>query len=143
MENKYLIMNKLRLFGIIFLLLIIILGISIIIINRSDSIANLYKLREKYPLLKEQGDILSLSGVVTKKDFSNNLYSRGTYLIDLTDGTKFALYGTTRNYLYESSDLTNFLYIGDSIYKPYSSDSIFIYRGDQKYYFILGKMINR
>lgn len=133
-------MNKIKLLGIVFLLFAIILSI---IINKSDSTTNLYKRREEYPLLKEQGDILSLSGVVTKKDFNNNLYSRGTYLIDLTDGTKFALYGATRNYLYENSDLIDFLQLSDSIYKSSSSDSIFIYRGSLKYYFILGKMINK
>lgn len=136
-------MNKFRILGIILLAIILCISISIIIINKSNSIAYSSSLKERYPLLKEQGDILSLSGVVTKKDFSNSTYSRGTYLIDLTDGTKFALYGATRNYLYENNDLMDFLHIGDSIYKSPHNDSIFVYRNDREYYFILARIINK
>lgn len=135
-------MNKLKTLGITSLLLAIILCISIII-NRSNSKIDPYSLRDRYPLLKEHGDILSLSGVVTKKDFNNSVYSRGTYLIDLANGTKFALYGATRNYLYENNDLMDFLHIGDSINKSLKNDTIFVYRNNREYYFILARIINR
>lgn len=49
---------------------------------------------------------------------------------------------SSRNYDYEPYDLENFVQGGDSIYKPSSSDTLYIYRGDKKYFFIINKDIN-
>ena len=42
------------------------------------------------------------------------------------------------NYELSPVELMNFLHLGDSIYKPLNSDSLFIYRTNEKYLFVLG-----
>ncbi|WP_156032878.1 hypothetical protein [Prevotella sp. 10(H)] len=66
----------------------------------------------------------------------------GTTLFHLSDGQKVSISSLTRNYEFCNCDIESFLHIGDSIYKPRSSDSIYVYRGDRIYYFILGQEIN-
>lgn len=100
------------------------------------------KIVQEYPIIDKDFS-LNIAGVVLKKIFDNSSYSRGIYLIELSDSIKFALYGGTRNYLYNVNDLSFFLQINDSINKSIQNDSIFVYRNKKEYYFILGEMINK
>lgn len=80
-----------------------------------------------------RGRILSKSG---SKGYT------GRNLLQLTDNVKLSISGGTRNYLYSGQDLAFFMKVGDSIFKPLGSDSLYIIRNNRTYYFILGKMIN-
>ncbi len=44
------------------------------------------------------------------------------------------------NYDLDPNHLSEFLHVGDSIYKPIHTDSLFIYRNDKEYIFILGNL---
>lgn len=86
----------------------------------------------------------TINGNVLKKELSVNRYAKGAFLIELSNGIKIALAGGTINYLYGNQfDLMSFVEIGDSISKSGNSDSIFIYRNNIKYYFILGEILNK
>lgn len=52
------------------------------------------------------------------------------------------LYGS-KNFDLSPSDLFDFLKINDSIVKPPNSLELYIYRGNEKYYFKLGEYINK
>jgi len=54
---------------------------------------------------------------------------------------KYALTVTT-NYNYNPSDLEEFVRGGDSIYKPSSSDTLYIFRKEKKIFFIINEEIN-
>lgn len=66
----------------------------------------------------------------------------GLTLIHLTNNGKLSISGSTRNYFYSKQNLGYFIQVGDSIFKPLGSDSVYIIRNNKKYYFILGKIIN-
>lgn len=48
----------------------------------------------------------------------------------------------TANYNYNPSDLEEFVRGGDSIYKPSSSDTLYIFRKGKRFYFIINEEIN-
>ena len=58
----------------------------------------------------------------------------------LKDGRKVFIFDSD-NLNYEPYALNKFLKKGDSIVKPPYSDTLFIYRDKEKYFFILGKRI--
>ena len=66
----------------------------------------------------------------------------GRKLLTLSANIKFSYSGLTRNYDVTNADFGPFLQLGDSIYKPPYSDSIFVYRSNTEYFFILGKYIS-
>lgn len=57
----------------------------------------------------------------------------------ILDSSSFVLVNSS-NYAYDCPELYNFLQIGDSIVKPKYTDSLFIYRNNQEYFFILGDL---
>lgn len=69
-------------------------------------------------------------------------YWKGTRIFELSNGEKLSTSSSTRNYEYGNGELMFFLQVGDSIYKPVNTDSIFIYRENKTYYFRLGADIN-
>jgi hypothetical protein len=98
---------------------------------------------DKYPRLSKNDTTMNINGIVSKAELSLNLYYKGSFMIELSNSTCFSLYGATRNYLYNIPDLMDFINLNDSISKSSESDSIFVYRNNQEYYFILGKIINK
>lgn len=70
-------------------------------------------------------------------------YWTGTVIFQLSNGEKFSTSSSTRNYKYGGVEMMFFLQVGDSIFKPAHTDSIFIYRGNKEYYFRLGMDINQ
>ncbi|GAB6013083.1 hypothetical protein [Viscerimonas tarda] len=126
---------------VIFILGLIIVPIHFIEQDRIDAKKEAETKKEEYPLLDYVKDSIGLNGVVTM----NSFYSRGykSHHIELSNGTKFALWGGTINYLYEPFGLSYFLQVNDSIYKPTHTDSVYVYRDGKEYYFILGKIINK
>ncbi|HMM04298.1 hypothetical protein [Dysgonomonas sp.] len=135
-------------YGILIIPLILILLFFLAFYNLSkdqqNSRSEAKEQIEDYPLLKDIKVNTEINGIISAKELSLNIYNKGSYLIDLADVTKFALYGTSRNYKYEPEpDLNRFVKVGDSISSQVKSDSIFVYRDNQKYYFIFGKIINK
>ncbi|MEI6349322.1 MAG: hypothetical protein WCP69_15355 [Bacteroidota bacterium] len=49
----------------------------------------------------------------------------------------------SRNYDYSPEFIDEFIINGDSIYKPKNSDTLYVFRDNNKYFFILGKFINK
>ena len=87
-----------------------------------------------YPLITYQSD---LKGEISKKRVN-----RGGTMAEFKNGQKFSL-PSSDNLNYDPYFIGNFINRGDSIVKPTFSDSIFIYRNNSKYYFLLGKRIEK
>lgn len=92
----------------------------------------------KYPSLNKMD--VEIRGQVKVKKLSKGW--SGTYAIDLSNNTSFSLSGVTinRNYKYKYRDLMD-IAVGDSIWKPKLSDTVYVYRNNTKYFYILGKII--
>lgn len=60
----------------------------------------------------------------------------------LKDGKKIFFFDSD-NYSYTPYALNKFLEVGDSIVKNEQSDTLYIYRDEKKYYFVLGKTIGK
>lgn len=78
-------------------------------------------------------------GVVTK--YSINWNTRGSMLVTLSSNTKLSIYGSTYNFQYREPNLMALITVGDSIFKPANSDSIYLYKNGVKLYFIWNKQI--
>ncbi|GAB6013051.1 hypothetical protein [Viscerimonas tarda] len=73
-----------------------------------------------------------------------NLNWAGTYSFELSNGDKFSLSTGTWNDDYgRRGGLLHHLSVGDSIYKPVNNDSLYLYRKNEKQYYVLGKIINK
>ena len=73
------------------------------------------------------------------KIISRNNYKGDTWIKLYKDSASFVLINSY-NYSLKQPQLYKFLRIGDSIYKPSTSDSLFIYRENKQYLFILGNL---
>jgi hypothetical protein len=95
--------------------------------------------------LKEYPDIENVfteyKGIVINSHLSKGMV--GAKSITLNNGQKFLVSSDTWNRKYKKGAMMEFIQIGDSIYKPANSDSIFIYRGNKTYYFLLGRSIGK
>lgn len=89
---------------------------------------------EKYPLCDFQDE---LSGIVQKVR-----PNRGTIYFDLANSKQFSTV-ESYNYDYSPFAIDEFIETGDSIFKPKNSDTLYIYRNNDKYYFVLGEFINK
>ncbi len=119
--------NKFYVIGI----LILMVAIFILTINQMD---RYWEKKTKDYVKLETKD--QLSGTI------NNIFdSQGISYIMINDSSKYLLIHS-RNYLYEPSWLDAFLQKGDSIVKYPESDSLFVFRENIKYLFILGKYLN-
>jgi len=70
------------------------------------------------------------------------LKTDGAILLEVNNKNKFRL-DYTHNSSYEPNYLGDFAHIGDYVVKHVNSDSIFIYQDSIKYYFIIGKRLER
>jgi hypothetical protein len=77
----------------------------------------------------------SLSGVIIKK----TVYKGSTW-IKLRDSSKRYVLKFANNFNLKPSSLSEFIEVGDSIYKPANTDTLFIYRNNDRYLFILGNV---
>lgn len=85
-----------------------------------------------YPILKNEN---AISGSVI-----HYLSEHGHVYVTLSDSIKY-LIPNSRNYSYKSPSLYDFIHVGDSLVKPFALDTLFVYRNNQKYYFVIGKFI--
>lgn len=109
-------------------LFFIILGI---IISR-PTVNKEFSKYDSYLLLKPED---SLNGFIQKI-----LVSRGQSYIVLKDTCKIWLIHS-RNYNYKPAWLDAFLKEGDEVIKRKNSDTLLIFRGDNTFYFLLGKNV--
>lgn len=120
---------------------ILVVGIIIFfIIYNNSNIDNKRK--------KEDNEYIQIE--MSNKEYKGRVLSKqrskgytGLTLVHLTNNIKFSISGGGRNYMYSNQDLNYFMQIGDSIFKPYNTDSIYIFRNNKTYYFILGTIINK
>ncbi len=91
-----------------------------------------YKM-DKYPVLSTKEKI---SG-----EIENVKKVQSVSIVKIKNGAIWRLM-PSRNYLYKDFNLNEFITKGDSIYKNSGSDSVFIKRKDNTYYFVLGQFIN-
>ena len=108
--------------------------ISVPILSVTLDLKNINKLNKNYFKIKTKD---SIQGTV------HELKTRkgGSY-ITLSNFSKISL-DPSHNYSYENSFLDEFINIEDSLQKQIGNDTLFIYRYDKKYYFVLGEYINR
>jgi len=96
-------------------------------------IRNVYNTKKEYPLIKINDEY---HGVVTMaKPYQSICYT-------ILDSSKKVMLTLSVNFNYEDSYLNHFIQVGDSISKRSYSDSLFVYRNNQQYLFLLGKYIN-
>jgi len=83
-------------------------------------------------LTKKMGINTSISSIVS---------DRGTAFVRLTNSQDIFIQHS-RNYDYKTPWLNDFLQVGDNLIKNKNSDTLWIERGVDKYYFVIGKFIN-
>lgn len=66
----------------------------------------------------------------------------GTYAINLSNNVKFSLSGSTinENYKYKNKNLMD-IAVGDSVYKAQYSDTVYVFRNNKEFYYVIGKII--
>lgn len=60
-----------------------------------------------------------------------------------TEKNQLRLTGKSYNRSYTPSNLKDFIMLNDSIYRPYNTDSIYVYRNNEEFYFILDRTIDQ
>lgn len=123
-KNKYKIL-------LVFFVFLIINFIFIFVILKRDNKA-LEEFRKRYRYI-EKAD--KFNGEVD----SVNCF-KGASEISLTNGDEFFL-STSRNYDYEIFLMCCFINIGDFLLKESNNDTVFVLKGDSKYYFVHGEFI--
>lgn len=78
-----------------------------------------------------------ISGIIS---YATN--NRGEISLRLKRPEKKYFLMVTSNYDYKPSDLNVFVQNGDSVYKPAFCDTLYIFRSNKKYYFIINEEIN-
>lgn len=87
-----------------------------------------------YPMVTYQSEI---NGEISKKRVN-----RGGTMAEFKNGQKFS-FPSSDNLNYNQYFIGKFINRGDSLVKLAFSDSIFIYRNNSKYFFLLGKRIEK
>lgn len=123
------------------LLVILIFGWIIYLIVTTDSRSQKEQEVEDAQFPKIENMDKECKGRLAKTGISK-AYT-GRTLLYFSNGQKAAITDNTFNYTISKVNLMSFVQVGDSIYKPANTDSIFIYRGNKIYYFRLGKIINK
>ena len=97
-----------------------------------------------YPFIDEMIE-KEIYGIVVSNKPSMQQWQLGTYYVKMNnDSMNFSLRGATYNFLYPDKeyDIIDLIQTGDSISKKADNDTIYVYKGNRKYYFVAGKTIN-
>ncbi|UBM61167.1 hypothetical protein LA303_06965 [Candidatus Sulfidibacterium hydrothermale] len=112
----------------------VILPVIVLILMFTFESEHINLLNKEYVHVETQGKI---DGVI------HSIKSRkGGIYVALSNNIKVQL-PPSCNYSYEKSYIDNFLRRGDLLFKPKNSDTLYVFRNGQKYYFVLGKFINK
>jgi hypothetical protein len=128
---RLLYINKLKL--LILIILIFFIAFLAIKNTREDNKQNEI-LRKEFPIISKT-DLIS--GIVIAH--SSN---RGSLHVILLNNTKISI-PHSRNYNYTPPYLDEFIKNKDSLFKKTFSDTLFIFRDNRNYYFIIGKFIEQ
>lgn len=113
---------------------IIILAGCLYVKTAFKSFNYLHRKNKEYTLIKSTEKV---TGVI------DSVYpDRGVSFIKFTDSTKICFdYG--ENKMYTKNWLCEFLQKGDSIVKYEKRDTLFVFRQDKKFYFIIGQSVSK
>jgi hypothetical protein len=115
-------------------LLVLIIFLTIFIIGVKQMDKHWQKIHKAYPFVKREQAL---------NDRVINLFTeRGASYVLTKDSIKYS-FRSSANYDYKNYYLTDFLQEGDSLVKRRNTDTLYIYRDNEKYYFIHGKDINQ
>ncbi len=89
---------------------------------------------KNYPLVKFE---IEYRGFVFKR-----YYTHSRTFVEIENGTKYS-FPWAYNFQNNPYFLGDFLIIGDFILKPANTDTLYVFRGEQKYFFVLEKRINK
>lgn len=117
--------NKFKVLG--FFSLLVVVGIVLFIVTNKQGKDELEQIWQRYEIIEKQ-DNLSGQVIVIGCD-------KGASMVSLSNGNEVII-PNSRNYDYEKFELCCFINIGDSIVKKANNDTIYIHRGDNKYYFV-------
>ncbi len=119
-----------KIFGIIFAIVLIISLAAYFTIKDSNKINKLHK---------------EYTNVSTEDEFSgkiSNLYvDKGACFVTIE--SKKIFLKTSGNYLYPKIYLDRILSVGDSVVKKSGSDTIKVFKENSEYYFVTGRFINK
>jgi len=123
------VINKNKIF-VILLMIILVAIFSVISITKMDKKNK--KQDEQYPVLEKNS---AISGIVI-----HFFTKHGHVYVTFTDSVK-CLIAHSINYNYRPYFIDNFIDIGDSLVKYTGSDTLFIYKNEEKHYFIIGESV--
>mgnify|MGYP006298967551 CR=1 FL=1 len=112
------------------LLKVVIIGGTVILLLA----VLLFSFSRRYNKIDETHNT-NISGVIT-----NKFVYQGSSWIKVKNYPKRYVLKYAINYDLEPDHLSEFLQVGDSIYKPIHTDTLFIYKNGKKYLFILGNL---
>jgi hypothetical protein len=116
----------------VYVVLFIMSGLFLLILNESHKKSQLIGEESSKNYSRE------ISGIV-----ATVTQNRGVISLRLKTPTERVYYfGITTNYELKPSDFDDFVKGGDSVYKAPNSNEIFVFRDNQRYYFVLEKYIN-
>ncbi|MDG1476407.1 MAG: hypothetical protein P8Q14_04625 [Vicingaceae bacterium] len=114
---------------------ILLIGLIMFSITSIESDKTNKKMKAEYPYIQTED---SLNGQITKIIKQK----RGNELkVELKSGVKKSI-GWATNEIYNPKELTDFVMINDSIFKPSYSDDFFVYRNGNRYDFLLFNYLN-
>lgn len=103
-----------------------------------------WKRKERKKELKEYPNIeknsIEYKGIIAYSHFSKGMVGARSVMLD--NRQKFLVWADTRNEKYNKKSMMEFIQIGDSIYRSPSSYTVYIYRDNMIYYFLVGCSIN-
>ncbi len=120
-------------------LIIIIVGFTIGIVQtiKSDNEEEEYAKRFPY-----YNSAYFISGIVVHIEKGRKMRRGEGVEFELNDTKGYTL-GWADNYMYVPSKISDFIQIGDSINKRPGTDSVLVYRGNNLYYFVISKRIDK
>lgn len=124
-----------------YLLLVPLCVIVFFIFNSKDEVRD-EKIKElfiEYPPIDKIGK--DYNGIVRNYMIGSQYTTGEGMYVELSNGDKFLIFGTSLNSKYKKPDLRDNLRINDSIYYNSKTGEIFIYRGKECLYFKFFKSI--
>lgn len=119
-----------------YLILLCVLGFGYLLFSmmRGAQENRTIQTEEKYPFIEHLN--MDIRGIVIYNEIT--LLLNNTNLIELNNNIKFRLTKAGSNYNLRPNRLQYFLTPGDSIVKLKDTDTLYIYRKGEKFYFITG-----
>jgi len=72
----------------------------------------------------------------------NRILNKGSVVVEFRNSKRYQI-PSCKNENYTSSYINNFIQVGDSLSKVAFSDTLYIYRNKQRYFFVLEKVVRK